>query len=152
MRIHIAAVGKARAGPALDLYEFYARRLTWPLTLREVTEKRPLPAARLKREEATLLRAALPKQASVIVLDEGGRAFSSADFASRLDSWRDAGGGTVAFIIGGADGLADDLRAEADARLSLGPMTWPHLLVRAMLVEQLYRAQQIGAGHPYHRD
>lgn len=152
MRIHIAAVGKARAGPARDLYDFYARRLTWPLALREVAAKKGLSAARLTGAEADLLRAALPDRATVIALDERGRALASADFAARLEAWRDVGNGTVAFLIGGADGLDAALRAEAHAQLSLGPMTWPHLLVRALLAEQLYRAQQILAGHPYHRD
>jgi 23S rRNA (pseudouridine1915-N3)-methyltransferase len=152
MRIHIAAVGKARAGPARDLYDFYARRLTWPLALREVAAKKSLPAGQLPRAEADLLRAALPGRATVIALDERGHALDSPRFAARLEEWRAAGNGTVAFLIGGADGLDADLRADAAAQLSLGPMTWPHLLVRALLVEQLYRSQQILAGHPYHRE
>jgi 23S rRNA (pseudouridine1915-N3)-methyltransferase len=121
-------------------------------TIIEVGEKRRLPTAELKAREAELLLAALPPGARLVALDERGAAWSSVELARQLAGWRDAGIGAVAFAIGGADGLGAAVIARADAVLSLGKMTWPHLLVRSMLLEQLYRAQQILAGHPYHRD
>ena len=106
----------------------------------------------MKAREAELILAALPDGARLVALDERGAAWSSRELAARLTRWRDGGVGTLAFAIGGADGLAPALIERADAVVSLGAMTWPHLLVRSLLLEQLYRAQQIGAGHPYHRD
>lgn len=151
MRLTIVAVGRHKAGPLKALQEFYAERVRWPLTIREVEERRKLPPAELKAREAELILAALPKDATVIALDGRGKTLSSTDFAARLARWRDADAG-LAFVIGGADGLADSVIDKAQLVLSLGAMTWPHLLVRGMLLEQLYRAQQILAGHPYHRE
>ena len=151
MRLHIVAVGKLKAGPHAALARHYAERLAWPLVLREVEEKRPLPAAELKEREAALLLAAVPAGAVLVALDERGKTLTSAAFAQKIAQWRDAGTADLAFLIGGADGLADQVRQKARLVLSLGAMTWPHLLVRGMLLEQLYRAQQILAGHPYHR-
>ncbi len=154
MRILLLAVGKAKAGPARALFEDYARRLRPSLELIEVEERRPLAAAEMKRREAELLRAALARRASkplAVALDERGRNLDTAAFARQLARWRDGGMAEVAFLIGGADGLDPDLAKGADLQLALGPMTWPHLLVRVLIAEQLYRAQQIQAGHPYHR-
>ncbi|HJT07916.1 MAG TPA: 23S rRNA (pseudouridine(1915)-N(3))-methyltransferase RlmH [Stellaceae bacterium] len=151
MRLHIVAVGKLKAGPHAALARHYAERLAWPLAVREVEEKRPLPAAELKEREGALLLAAAPAGAVLIALDEHGRSLTSPAFAQKLAQWRDGGITDLAFVIGGADGLADQVRQKARLVLSLGAMTWPHLLVRGMLLEQLYRAQQILAGHPYHR-
>jgi 23S rRNA (pseudouridine1915-N3)-methyltransferase len=151
MRILVAAVGRHKRGPLRDLEQHYAERILWPLALREVEEKRPLPAAELKEREAALLLAAVPNGATIVALDERGKSVSSADFAARIGQWRDRGVADLAFLIGGADGHGDAVRKRADLLLSLGAMTWPHLLVRGMLLEQLYRAQQILAGHPYHR-
>ena len=151
MRVVIAAVGRARAGPARDLFDHSVGRITWPITLREVEERRPLPPDRLRAREAELLLAALPDGARIVALDERGKALSSAEFAERVRRWRDDGVSDLAFVIGGAEGLDEGLRRRADLVLGLGRMTWPHLLVRALLAEQLYRAQQILAGHPYHR-
>lgn len=123
-----------------------------PPAIIEVEEKRRLPPAELKAREAELILAALPRGARLVALDERGTAWGSVELANRLRDWRDAGAGSVAFAIGGADGLGSAVTERADAVLSLGKMTWPHLLVRGMLLEQLYRAQQILAGHPYHRD
>ena len=151
MRIDILAIGRARAGPERALYQSYADRIRWPLALRELEEKRRLPAAELKARESALLLEALPADAAVVALDETGKDLSSEEFAKRLGRWRDDGRATVAFVIGGAEGLSDDVRGRADLLLSLGRQTWPHMLVRTMLAEQIYRAQQILAGHPYHR-
>jgi 23S rRNA (pseudouridine1915-N3)-methyltransferase len=151
MRLTIIAVGRHKAGPLKALQEFYAERIRWPLTIREVEERRKLPPAELKAREAELIRDALPKDAVLIALDGRGKNLSSTDFADRLARWRDADA-SLAFVIGGADGLADNIIDQAKLVLALGAMTWPHLLVRGMLLEQLYRAQQILAGHPYHRE
>ena len=101
--------------------------------------------------EAALLDRAIPRGAVVVALDERGGLLTSPEFSRHLGEWRDAGRGDVAFVIGGADGLAPDLRARADVTLSFGKMVWPHMLARVMLIEQLYRAAAILAGSPYHR-
>lgn len=151
MRLEIVAVGRARAGPERALYDCYVRRIRWDFGLREVEEKRPLPADRLKEREAELLLAAVPQGFALVALDETGTDLSSEALAARLGAWRDEGRSGIAFVIGGADGLAEAVRARADLMLSFGRQTWPHMMVRAMLAEQIYRAQQILAGHPYHR-
>ena len=111
-----------------------------------------MPAVPLKAREAALILAALPARARLIALDQRGAMWSSRTLADRLAAWRDQGVVELAFAIGGADGLGGEILDRANATLSLGPMTWPHLLVRSLLLEQLYRAQQILAGHPYHRE
>lgn len=155
MRVGIAAVGRLRAGPERDLVDDYLNRFdrtgrTLGLASAGVSEvedrKQGGPAA-----EAALLRAAIPEAAALWVLDERGRAMSSPDFASALAAERDAGRRDLVLAIGGADGLDPDFRKGADRALSLGPMVWPHMLVRVMLSEQLYRAATILAGSPYHR-
>jgi 23S rRNA (pseudouridine1915-N3)-methyltransferase len=135
-----------------ELQTLYAKRIVPPATILELEEKRPLPPAQLKAREAELILAALPAGARLVALDRTGTAWSSRELADRLAIWRDHGTGAVAFAIGGAEGLGAAVLERADAVLSLGAMTWPHLLVRTMLLEQLYRAQQILAGHPYHRE
>lgn len=152
LRITLAAVGRCKQGPERDLYDHYRRRLTGAVTLKEVEDKSSGPAAGRREREGALLLAALPKGAKVVALDERGRAVTSRDFAKLLAQWRDAGEQEIAFVIGGADGLSEALRARADKLISLGAVTWPHLLVRGLLAEQLYRAQSILSGHPYHRD
>lgn len=154
MRIQIIAVGRARVGPEQELFLSYGQRLKWPVALKEVEEKRKLPPAELKSRKGELLLAALPERGAgrvVVALDGRGRRLSSTAFARQIGAWRDRGVTDLAFLIGGADGLSDRVRDQADFILSLGDMTWPHLLARALLAEQLYRAQSILAGHPYHR-
>jgi 23S rRNA (pseudouridine1915-N3)-methyltransferase len=129
----------------------YAGRIAPPVAIIELEEKRPLPPAALKSREAELILGALPAGARLVALDQRGAAWTSLDFADRLRAWRDGGAGAVAFAFGGAEGLGQAVIERADAVMSLGSMTWPHLFVRSMLLEQLYRAQQILAGHPYHR-
>ena len=149
MRIWLLAVGRFKTGPHRLLWEHYSSRLAEPPRLREVDDRNP-GSGRADREGALLL-SALPRGAVAVVLDEAGVVLGSVAFARRLADWRDAAVTDLAFVIGGADGHAPAVRQRADLLLSLGPMTWPHLLVRGMLAEQLYRAQQIAAGHPYHR-
>ncbi|MPY73417.1 MAG: 23S rRNA (pseudouridine(1915)-N(3))-methyltransferase RlmH [Alphaproteobacteria bacterium] len=151
MRIVIAAVGRLRRGPEFDLVETYRRRMHWPVSIREVEERRPLAAAERQRREAELLRAAVPDAAARVALDEHGIQMDSRQFADRIGAWQEGGRRDLAFVIGGADGLDAAFLAEINLKVSLGTMTWPHLLVRGMLMEQLYRAQQILAGHPYHK-
>ncbi len=152
MRIHLIAVGRLKTGPLAEAYDDYAGRLTWPLTLREVEDRQGPKAPGRAAREGEMLLAALPKGATLVALDERGKQFDSRQFAGKLGLWRDQGIGDLAFVIGGADGLTETVRARADLLLAFGPQTWPHLLARVMLVEQLYRAQTILAGHPYHRD
>ena len=150
MKLTIAAIGRAGRGPEHDLYHHYAARIRWPLTLRELEEKKKLPAAELMVREGELLLGAAPKGAALVALDRRGKVMDSEAFAKSLQRWRD-NATDVAFLIGGADGHGATLLKRADLSLSFGAMTWPHLLARAMLTEQLYRAQQMLAGHPYHR-
>ena len=141
-----------KAGPLAELQSEYVKRLSGPIGIKEVEERRALPPADRKAKEGELLLAALPEDALLVALDERGTALTSAGFADRLQRWRLDGVKTLAFAIGGADGLAQPLVQRASVSLSLGVMTWPHFLARILLLEQLYRAQQILAGHPYHRE
>jgi 23S rRNA (pseudouridine1915-N3)-methyltransferase len=138
MLLHIVARGKIGRSPEADLVERYLKRIAWPTRLTELGDRAPLPAA--------------PANCVVVVLDERGQALSSADLARRLEGWRDGGKREARFLIGAADGHDDAKRSTADLTLSFGPATWPHLLVRAMLAEQLFRATSILANHPYHRE
>lgn len=155
MRISIVAVGRLRAGPEKSLLDDYLTRFDrtgralglGPARVIEVEDKKNAGIG----AEATLLRKALPKGTVICTLDERGRVMSSPDFAQKLGGWRDAGRQDLALIIGGADGIDPDLRAEADFSISFGSMVWPHMLVRVMLAEQLYRAATILSGGPYHR-
>jgi len=151
LKLTVACIGRAGRGPERDLYEHYAGRIRWPLTLRELEEKKKLPPAELIRREGELLLGAVPDRAVLVALDRRGKVVDSEAFARRLGRWRDDGVAHVAFLIGGADGHAERLLQKASLVLSFGAMTWPHLLARAMLAEQIYRAQQLLAGHPYHR-
>jgi 23S rRNA (pseudouridine1915-N3)-methyltransferase len=155
MRLTVCAVGRLRAGPERALVDDYLDRVDrtgrslglGPVSEQEVEDRKGGGMA----AEAALLERAIPEGAVVVALDERGKLLSSPDFAGLLAGWRDAGRGDAAFLIGGADGLAPDLRGRADLALSFGPMVWPHMLVRVMLAEQLYRATSILAGAPYHR-
>ena len=151
MRIHVIAVGRARGGPTAALFTEYTQRLPWPVTLHEV-EARTGGAADRGQREAALLAARIPARATLVALDPRGRVLSSEALAERIGRWRDDGTADLAFLIGGADGLDEALRSRADLLLSFGPMIWPHLLARAMLAEQLFRAHTILTGHPYHRE
>ena len=155
MRVHLCAVGRLRTGAERALIDDYVTRFDrtgralglGPLTEHEVEDKRGGGMA----AEAEVLMRAVPAGAVLAVLDERGRGLSSPDFAAQLARWRDGGRQDVAFVIGGADGIDPALRARAEFSLSFGAMVWPHLLVRVMLVEQLYRAATILSGGPYHR-
>ncbi|TGD44718.1 23S rRNA (pseudouridine(1915)-N(3))-methyltransferase RlmH [Pseudotabrizicola sediminis] len=155
MRVHLCAVGRLRSGPERDLIDDYTTRFDrsgralslGPLTEHEVEDKRGGGMS----AEAELLSRAIPAGALLVTLDERGALVSSPEFAAMLVRWRDGGRQDLAFVIGGADGIDPGLRARADASISFGKMVWPHMLVRVMLCEQLYRAASILAGAPYHR-
>lgn len=151
MRVVVAAVGRAKRAPIGALFAEYAGRLPWRIELVEVEEKRPLPPERLKAREAELLLAAVPRDAFLIALDRRGESLTSKAFARKMEACLRQGASSLAFLIGGAEGLGEAVLEKADLVLSLGPMTWPHLLVRVLLAEQLYRAASILSGHPYHR-
>ncbi|MFN2099305.1 23S rRNA (pseudouridine(1915)-N(3))-methyltransferase RlmH [Altererythrobacter sp. MF3-039] len=138
MLLHVIARGKIGRSPEAELVERYAKRMTWQTKLTELPEKGgkiPGPQPPLR----------------TVLLDERGQALSSQQLADYLERWRDGGVRETRFILGAADGHSDAERSEADMLLSFGAATWPHLLARAMLMEQLYRATSILAGHPYHR-
>ena len=144
MKTHILAIGRLRGAHA-ELCAEYAKRLTDPVIIKELTA----PTA---EGEGRALLAALPPKALVVVLDEHGKDLSSRELAAKLAGWKDQGMRDIAFVIGGADGLSEAVKAKAGFTLGLGRKTWPHKLARVMLLEQLYRVQQINSGHPYHRD
>lgn len=155
MRVKLCAVGRARSGPEAALVADYLMRAgrggrqlgLGPFQLHEVEDRSGAgPAA-----EAVLLARGIEAGAAVCALDERGRMLDSPGLADELARWRDDGRADAIFVIGGADGLAADLRSRADLVMSFGPMVWPHLLARAMLAEQLYRAVTILSGSPYHR-
>jgi len=158
MRLMIAAVGRMKSGPDRDLAERYLERAAKAgrslglksIDIVEVGESRASRADDRMAEEAVAVRKAIEPGAVKVILDAGGKALSSEELAARLGRWRDAGR-NVAFVIGGADGLAPALKGEGELVLSFGAATWPHQLVRIMLLEQLYRAVTILSGHPYHR-
>ncbi len=147
--MRLIAVGRMRAGAEAELFQRYCARIKPRLTLTEVAEGHGAPAE-IKRREADALLAALPAESFAIALDKDAAAPSSEAFAQRLETWL-AEGKDIAFLIGGAEGLDQKVLDRANHVLSLGPLTWPHMLARAMLAEQIYRARTIAAGHPYHR-
>ncbi|WP_417803714.1 23S rRNA (pseudouridine(1915)-N(3))-methyltransferase RlmH [Thalassospira lucentensis] len=152
MQITLAAVGRMKSGPEKDLFDHYAGRLRWPFVLREVEEKKKLPPNQLKDREAELLLGVIPDNAFVIALDERGHEYGSIAFSKKLDGWIDQYAGNIAFVIGGADGHGDAIKSRANTLWSLGKATWPHMLVRALIAEQLFRAHAIQTNHPYHRE
>jgi 23S rRNA (pseudouridine1915-N3)-methyltransferase len=138
MLLHVIARGKIGRSPEAELVERYARRIAWPLKLTELPES----GGRIP-EPQTPVR--------TVLLDEKGRQLSSEALAKQLESWRDGGIREARFVVGAADGHGEAERAGADLLLAFGAATWPHLLARALLMEQLFRATSILAGHPYHR-
>jgi 23S rRNA (pseudouridine1915-N3)-methyltransferase len=151
MRTLILAIGKARGAEAEGAAE-YIKRLGTSVVVSEFAASKSLPAAETQKAEAQLLIKAIPPKSFVVLCDERGKDMTSREFAAKLSAWQDRGLSDLVFIIGGADGVTDDVRAKANFTLGFGRLTWPHRLVRVMLLEQIYRARQIIAGHPYHRD
>ncbi|GER06020.1 ribosomal RNA large subunit methyltransferase H [Iodidimonas muriae] len=151
MDVSIVAVGKAGRRPEAALAQGYLDRLSFPARIIEVEERRPLSGGERKKREGEKVLAALPANAFVIVLDEHGKQPTSMALSQKLQDWFGFGR-PLAFVIGGADGHGAAVLARADATLSLSNLTWPHMLVRVMLAEQIYRAMSIFVGHPYHRE
>lgn len=149
--IHLLAVGRLRRGPFMELAGFYRDRIRAPLQIIEVEARKGDTEAARTAEERRLLAGAVPVGALVVALDERGRSLNSKAFAALVSEARD-GARPLVFLMGGAEGLGDALRARADHLLAFGQATWPHQLARAMLLEQIYRAETILSGHPYHRE
>jgi 23S rRNA (pseudouridine1915-N3)-methyltransferase len=159
MRILIAAIGRLKQGPERELAERYRKRAAdfgrkaglQAFDIVEIRESRADNPERRMLEESIAIANVIPDRAVAVILDERGVTMDSASFAGRLQNWRAGDRPALVFIIGGADGLAPSLRDRADLALAFGASTWPHQLVRIMLLEQLYRAVTILGGHPYHR-
>jgi len=159
MRIMVAAVGRLKQGPERDLAERYRKRAAdagravglATIDIIEIRESRADSVERRMLEESIAIANILPDRAVAVILDERGKSLSSATFAGQLQGWRAENRPAAAFIIGGADGLAAALRDKAGLTMAFGAATWPHQLVRIMLLEQIYRAVTLLAGHPYHR-
>jgi 23S rRNA (pseudouridine1915-N3)-methyltransferase len=159
MRVVVAAVGRLKQGPERELAERYRKRAAEAgrsaglsaVDVIEIKESRAGDAARRMVEESIAVANVIPEHAVTVILDARGESINSAAFAGRLQEWRQQNKSAVVFIIGAADGLAPSLREKASIAIAFGTATWPHQLVRVMLLEQLYRAVTILSGHPYHR-
>ena len=159
MRIVVAAIGRLKQGPERELAERYRKRAAdagrkaglSAIDIVEIKESRAGDAARRTLEESIAVANLIPERAITVILDARGESLSSEAFAGRLHEWRQQDKPAVVFIIGAADGLAPSLKEKASLALAFGAATWPHQLIRIMLLEQLYRAVTILAGHPYHR-
>jgi len=159
MRIMVIAIGRLKQGPERELADRYATRFDDAgrklgfrgLDMREIPESRARDAATRIAEEAAAIAALIPEKSALVTLDEHGESIDSSSFARHLGRWRDESVANTIFVIGGADGLSPELQRKAKLRLAFGRATWPHQLVRVLLLEQFYRAATILAGHPYHR-
>ncbi|MDD3371381.1 MAG: 23S rRNA (pseudouridine(1915)-N(3))-methyltransferase RlmH [Alphaproteobacteria bacterium] len=151
MKISVLAIGKAR-GVDAEWGAEYLKRLGPSVSVREFAASKALPPAETQKAEAALLLKAIPPKSFVVLLDERGKDMQSRELAAKMAQWQEGASGDLVFLIGGADGVTDEIRAKANFVLGFGKLTWPHKLVRVMLLEQIYRARQILAGHPYHRD
>ena len=151
MQITLIAVGKLKSGPLKDLCDEYLKRLNWQVSLIEIDHKSKLEGDALKSYEGQEIQKHLPSPSYVIAMDERGDNMSSPELADLLGDIQNHHQGKLTLIIGGADGLDPQIRKFANKIISMGRLTWPHMLARVMLLEQLYRAQQILKGHPYHR-
>jgi 23S rRNA (pseudouridine1915-N3)-methyltransferase len=159
MHLVVVSIGRLKQGPERELSERYRERFDdmgrklgfRGLELREIAESRARDATTRMSEEAAAISARIPEKAVVVALDERGDNLDSGNFARHLGRWRDQQVLNTIFVIGGADGLSPDLRSKAQLMMAFGSATWPHQMVRIMLMEQLYRAATILAGHPYHR-
>ena len=159
MRLVVIAIGRLKQGPERELAERYQKRFDdigrklgfRGVEIVEIPESRARDAATRIAEEAAAISAATPEKSVLVTLDERGENIDSAAFSRHLERWRDQSVSSTIFIIGGADGLSPDLRRNGKLAMAFGAATWPHQMVRIMLLEQLYRAATILAGHPYHR-
>ncbi len=150
MKITLIAVGQLKPSPHKDLLEEYLKRIPDSLRIKEIDDRKIALHPHRKEQEATLILEHIPKEAFVIALDERGKSLTSLALADLLS--KKAQEQEIFFIIGGADGLGQEIRNRANFLLSFGAMTWPHMLVRVLLAEQIYRIYSILSGHPYHRE
>ena len=151
MRVALVAVGKLKRSPLQGPFDDYITRLSWPVAIHEIAAAKGATSAKRRETEATKLQQRISSASVVVALDKDGYNLTSEALALQIGDWQVSARADVAFIIGGPDGLDDTVRRRADLILAFGQATWPHLLVRVMLAEQLYRAASILAGHPYHR-
>jgi 23S rRNA (pseudouridine1915-N3)-methyltransferase len=159
LRLHVAAIGKLKAGPESELAADYDKRISGLIkragitsfTMHESRESTKATASLRMAEEGEILKGFVAKSCFAMVLDERGSGLTSPGFAKLLEKQSSGGTGDLALFIGGPDGLSEDMRQSADAVLAFGTMTWPHRLVRVMILEQIYRALTIMLHHPYHR-
>lgn len=156
MQVTIISVGRLKNGPEKQQIDTYIKRCPWSVKIIEIEEKRPIKGAERMTREGELILKALAQNggdnAHVIALDERGKSMRSTKFAHMIQSHQDHGAAHMVFLIGGADGYAPEIKRRANSLLSLSDMTWPHMMARVMLTEQLYRASCILSGHPYHKD
>ncbi len=152
MNVKIIAVGRIKSRPEDEIIKTYLQRIPWNISVIEVEEKRPIKGVERMAREADLLLKAIPDDAVVVALDERGKEMRSTLFAKKIRTLQEQGVANLVFLIGGADGYDDKVKKRANQLISFGAMTWPHMMVRAMLAEQLYRASTILLGHPYHKD
>ncbi|MBU6339840.1 MAG: 23S rRNA (pseudouridine(1915)-N(3))-methyltransferase RlmH [Rickettsiales bacterium] len=154
MKISIISIGKFENSPHKQVFETYLKRSKWKIELKELELKNAhnLSVEKIKEGEGTLILKALKSGSKLIALDEEGKQFDSISFSKMLADFALRGESDLSFVIGGSDGLSSEVLQKAALKISLGKMTFPHLMVRAILAEQLYRAQTIIAGHPYHRE
>jgi 23S rRNA (pseudouridine1915-N3)-methyltransferase len=150
-RIEILAVGKVKKGPWAELLAEYQQRMRWNVSIHEI-ESRITDAKAQQQDEMKQMLARLDGDSFVIVMDERGDGLRSLDFAHTLEKLGNSGISKISILIGGAEGFTEDVRTRANLLLSFGQQTWPHIMVRIMIMEQIYRAQQILANHPYHRE
>ena len=153
MKIQILAVGKMKKGcPEKQIIDDYIKKTLWPVEIHEVEEHRPLSPDQIKEAEGKLLERIIPKGAKIVVLDEKGKQLNSHEFADQIQNWKNQSVSDIVFLIGGAFGHSTDIKQKADLLLSFGRMTLPHMLMRSVLAEQIYRAFTLSEGHPYHKD
>ena len=151
MKLTLVAVGKVREDPTKWLFESYVKRIRNPFELVEVEQKNVSKGQGSRTREAQLLLSKVGRRGRLVALDERGKHYTSHQFSNQIKNWQNEGTSELTFLIGGADGLDQSVLSKAELVISFGRQTWPHLLVRVMLVEQLYRTQCILDGHPYHR-
>ena len=154
MRITILSIGKFENSPHKAVFENYLKRLKWKVELRELELKNAqnMSVDKIKEGEGELILKALKPSSKLIAMDERGKQFSSIEFSKMIADFGVVGESDLTFVIGGSDGLSQEVLRKASLKISLSKMVFPHLMVRAILIEQIYRAQSIIAGHPYHRE
>jgi len=151
MNIQLLVVGRLKQGAHYDLFQNYLKRMEWTVSVHEI-ESRHKDQKKIHKDETTQILDRLNSQSFIIAMDERGKTLSSRQFSSKFQALQNDGQSQVQIIIGGADGLNNEIRKRSNFLLSFGQQTWPHMLARVMLLEQIYRSQQILKNHPYHRD